>query len=115
MIQDHDIAAWLGPIADETTDEQREAIRDAWETLGEMIDPDDWQREACDAAGQYVLGDVTVASAADDLMRARARAEEAAAVLRGVVVAAAQSGESEASLAASTGLSRTTVRAWLGK
>ena len=115
MIQDYEIAAWLGPIADETTDEQRDAIRDAWEALDGMIGPDEWLREACDAAGQYVLGDVTVTGAADALMRARARAEEAAAVLRGVVVAAAHAGESEASLATTTGLSRTTVRAWLGK
>ena len=113
MIQDHEITAWLGGT--DATDEQRTAIRDAWETIAGLIDPDLWQQEASTAAAAYILGDTTIRERGDALMAARARAEEAAAELRGVVIAAVQAGQSEASLAAETGLSRTTVRDWIGK
>ena len=113
MIQDHEITAWLGDT--DATDEQRDAIRDAWETIAELIDPDLWQQEASTAAAAYILGDLTLADAGRAVLAARLAHTEAMATLQGAMVAAAQAGIPETRIAEESGMNRLTVRARLGK
>ena len=118
MIQDHEITAWLGPAADETTDEQRDAIRYAWGALDEILpsDEDDPDRApATSGAAAYILGDLTLADAGRAVMAARLAHTEAMATLQGAMVAAAQAGIPETRIAEESGMNRKTVRARLGK
>ena len=110
---------WLGHIADELTDEQREAFdraadlyyrlpfhadRDAEDATANAREDD----HALTAILQSVLGESTLRTATD-------RVQEAREVLTGWVRASAALGVSEVQIAERSRLSRPTVRKRLGK
>lgn len=110
-----DVRAWLGPTDPETTDEQVDSIRRAWNALPSRYqDNEDGEREASNGAAAYVL------EGADELRAARAKwiatqvaATEAEDYLVGVIVAAIEAGKTKASIAEWLGISRPRLDRWL--
>jgi hypothetical protein len=119
MSTDTDWTTWLGPAADELTDEQRERFEDeAAETIDRIGDDPDLQAErdaALTALVQYLLGEVDVDEVGAE--RARLRAAERAAYLAAQQVArlAVLDGMPEAEAARRSGVDRMVVRKLLGK
>lgn len=128
MNTDGELLAWLGPAADEMTDEQMDdfagMVRDiesvyphpAREDDG-TIPPDDEAEERTEAmsgALQVLLGDATTAEIGAGLMRARAAEASALARAKGAVIAGSAAGISQSQLGRDLGLDRMTVRAVLG-
>lgn len=113
-----DWTAWLGPAADEMTDDQRARFeREADEILAGIPEGDlfDEREAALSAVVQYVLGDMTI----DDAGRQRVSTQRAA---RLALVAAQQharlavlDGMPETEAARRAGIDRMTVRKALGK
>lgn len=126
---DDELRAWLGPAADEMTDEQMEkfgGIVQAVEALyphpvredDGTIPPDDLRderQEAMASALQVLLGDAVPAEIGGDLSRARAGLADAMARARGAAIGGAAIGISELELEREIGLSRMTIRKILGK
>lgn len=114
-----DWTAWLGPAAEELTDEQRTRFEaEAAETIARIGDDPDLQAEhdaALSALAQYLLGETTI----DEVGHVRQRSADAAryALLAAKQVArlAVLDGMSEVEAARRAGLDRMTVRKLLGK
>lgn len=110
------LLAWLGDT--ELTDDQFEQLARCAEAINEKYTPeDDAQGEAnaaLSAALQQILGETSLATLGDALLRARIAANEAMAALVGGILAANEAGESQAQIARETGVTRMTVRAALG-
>lgn len=118
MIQDHEIDAYLGDV--EATDEQRQQIRTAWETIAaRYADADPQDPDAATlapaAAVQVVLGDTTLDDLGGAYVAARRMEREAMAALTGGIAAAAAQGMRETAITDATGVTRMTVRKALGK
>lgn len=113
-----DMLTWLGPAAEDMTDEQIERFTRVWDHIEQRYpDPDDQDERdaALSAAVQYLLGDTTTTQAGDELLRARQRAAEALAAARQVAVMAVEDGRPEATTAREIGVDRMALRGWLGK
>lgn len=113
MMTDHDVREWLNGAP--ATGEQMEQLADASALADRFAGDDDGAEQAFSTMAQVILGDETV----DGLVAQMQAAESAAvrardALYAGVVWHLAQ-GASEKSLAAQTGLSRTTIRRVIGK
>lgn len=112
---DSDVRAWLGPAESETTTDQVDSIRRAWNALPNRYQSDeDGEREASNGAAAYVL------EGADELRAARAKwiatqvaATEAEDYVVGVIVAAIEAGKTKASIAEWLGISRPRLDRWL--
>lgn len=118
--------AWLGPV--ELTSEQRDRFAAIWDDVDGRY-PDGLQcRRGCgghvdadavnaalSAAVQYLLGETGPKDAGREIARLTAALEDARAAARAVAVLAIADGESESALAARMGVTRVTVRKWLGK
>ncbi|SDT37152.1 hypothetical protein [Jiangella sp. DSM 45060] len=116
--QRHELEAWLGDDLAGLTTEQVDQLMLIVEAIEQMYpgaDDEDERREALTAATQFLAGETTLAEAAARRASARLAVEQATAALRTVVVAAALDGRSDNSITTETGLSRETVRAWLGR
>lgn len=112
-------ADWLGPAADDLTTEQRETFESRADDyyslpLHAQRDPDDAVADSAedDAALTAILQAVLHE---DSLMGAARRARQAQAELIGWVRAGAAAGTAERTLAEQSGISRMTIRKWLGK
>ncbi|AHY26860.1 LamD-like protein [Mycobacterium phage ZoeJ] len=94
---------------------------DQYEAMAARIDalfPGDRGHErqaALKAAARFLLGDLTVSGAGDDLDLARRAEQEAAAAARAVAILAIENGASEQGTAREMGVDRLTVRKWNGK
>ncbi|QHO91907.1 hypothetical protein CWT12_12165 [Actinomyces sp. 432] len=112
------IRAWLGPLAHDTdtVDQRVEAVRTAWHAVDTAAawDADDTEgrRAAAEAAAQYMLGDLTVAQAADAVLRARAVLADAEDRLRGTCLAALADGRGVTKIAREAGVATNTVYRW---
>ena len=113
-MNDDAMDAWLGPV--ELTSEQRERFAAIWDDVdGRYPDDADAVNAALSAAVQYLLGETGPESAGREIARRTAALEDARAAARVVAVLAIADGESENALAARMGVTRVTVRKWLGK
>ncbi|WP_182112874.1 hypothetical protein [Actinotalea sp. JY-7876] len=112
-----DAIAWLGPAADDTTPEQREALTRAAEAVNARFpgeDDGEVREAALNAAAQVILGDDEPEAIADRWRAARRAEQEARAALTGAIIAAAPT-SSESALSERLGVARDTVRKALGK
>ncbi|WP_436700992.1 hypothetical protein [Nocardioides sp. BYT-33-1] len=111
--------AWLGPAAEEMTDEQRALFETEADAATERIgdDPDlAHEREAAwSLIVQYLLGDTTLDEVGDKWRTARDAYAEALRDVKTVARVAASSGVPEAEVARRAGLDRMQVRKLLGK
>ncbi len=114
----HALLVWLGPAADELTDAQFNRLhREAEAIEARWPDPDDdYLRDAAlSAAVQWMLGEVTLERAAQQLVDARVAARCASVVAQQLAVMAVADGMPEARAAAAVGIDRMTLRKVLGK
>ena len=113
-MNDDAMDAWLGPVG--LTDEQRDRFTTIWDDVtGRYPDDQDAATAALSAAVQYLVGETGPESAGREIARRTAALEDARAAARVVAVLAIADGESENALAARMGVTRVTVRKWLGK
>lgn len=113
-MNDDAMDAWLGPV--ELTSEQRDRFAAIWDdTDGRYPDDADAVNAALSAAVQYLLGETGPEDAGREIARLTAALEDARAAARVVAVLAIADRESESALAARMGVTRMTVRKWLGK
>ncbi|NED65880.1 hypothetical protein G3I15_33640 [Streptomyces sp. SID10244] len=115
---DIDWDTWLGPAADQLTDEQRERFEDEAETIMTRYPDLDDQSEidaALSAVVQYLLGETTI-DQAGEARRATRDAERLALVTaQQIARLATQDGMAEAEAARRAGIDRMVVRRLLGK
>lgn len=113
----NELTAWLGPAADDLTDDQMDRLEDASRAIerrypvpvdGELADVAQERDAALSAALQVILGEVTVEDAAEAYCRAQLAAQSAHAGQTGAIIAAAQTTR-KADLARRTGLSRVSI------
>lgn len=114
------ITAWLGPAWDhaELTADELDRFAEAWDAISDRYPREDEQEErtaALVAAVQYLLGETSPDDAGRTLVRARAQLAEALAAARQVAVMAIADGASEYALHERLGVTRRTLRQWLGK
>lgn len=105
-LEDHEVLAWLG---DGWTDAQAEQIIARWRAVEHLADDHDTREQLLTAIAQDVDG------TAEDLVMLARRAADAAARLRAATIVAVHGGMTEVEAAAKSGVSRVTVRRWLGK
>lgn len=113
-----DWTAWLGPAADDLTDEQRERFEDEAErVLALYPDPDlsEDRETALSAVVQYLLGDETLDGVGARRSQAREAARQASIAARAMVALAVGDGMAEAEVARRVQVDRMQVRKWLGK
>jgi len=112
-------APWLGPAADEMSDEQIEQLAAAAQVVDERWpDEPDYQEErtaALSAIVQVLIGDESLEKIAEQWRRARLAEIEARAALTGALAGMKAAGVSEVKLAERAGITRLTVRKHLGK
>lgn len=112
------IDAWLGPAADDLDDDQRDRFTAVWDQVVEQYpapEDQDLRNAALSAAVQYLSGETTPSEAGRALGRANAALAEARAAVRAVAGLAIDDGASEYALHQELGITRTTLRSWLGK
>ena len=108
------IDAWLGDV--ELTDGQRDRFIMIWDDVTDRYPDDHESTSAALSAGlQYILGDTNPAAAGQALARANAAVVEAKAAARAVALLAVDAGVSEYALHQELGITRRTLRLWLGK
>ena len=113
-MNDDAMDAWLGPVG--LTDEQRDRFTTIWDDVtGRYPDDQDAATAALSAAVQYLVGETRPEDAGREIARLTASLEDARAAARVVAVLAIADGESENALAARMGVTRMTVRKWIGK
>lgn len=105
ITRDPDVMAWLGDAADDMTDEQIVEFHKAWDEIFELFPDDADDRDALlTSAHLAIIHDMDLALASIGR-----------AALRWRVVEAVRDGLSEAEVARSADVDRSTVRRWLGK
>lgn len=111
--------AWLGPAAEELTDEQRDRFEveaaAATERIGDDPDLAAEREAAWSAIVQYLLGETTLDEAGDQRRQTRAAERHALLAAQAVARLAYQDGIAEAEVARRVGLDRMVVRRVLGK
>ena len=110
----HEIRAWLG---DDWTDEQTEQITDEYLRLERDLKLGNLEeRQALlTAIAQRVDGTLDLTELAEADLRAQLRATETRRALRAAARASVAAGVSEYDAAEASGVTRMTVRAWMGK
>lgn len=115
-IDRYELEAWLGPAADDLTPDQIDRLhRVAREIHARYPDDADNREAALTAAVQWMLGDITLDQARNQLVSARIAAARASAVAQQVAVMAHADGMPESRAAAAVGIDRMTLRKALGK
>lgn len=113
-----EIRAWLGPAYYDLTDDQLGRFVQAWDDITARYGDDDQgeANAALTATVQYLLGEIDLDTAGQQIVGARARWQESVAAAAQVARMAAADGVTEAELARRIGVDRArTVRRWLGK
>lgn len=112
------IDAWLGDAADTLTDEQRDRFITIWDDTGTRYpepEDQDLRNAALSAATQYLLGEATATDAGREIGRLNAALEDAKAAARAIALLAVEDGASEYQLHQDLGVTRRTLRLWIGK
>lgn len=110
------IADWLGDAT--LTTEQRDRFITIWDDVATRYpEPEDQdvRSAALSAAVQYLLGETTPTDAGREIGRLNAALEDAKAAARAIAVLAVEDGTSEYALHQELGVTRRTLRLWLGK
>lgn len=108
------IDAWLGPV--ELTDEQRERFILIWDDVTDRYpDDQDSQSAALSAAVQQLLGDLSPTEAGREIARLTGELANARAAARAVALLEIDAGATESGLHRELGVTRMTLRSWLGK
>lgn len=110
------IDAWLGPV--ELDDEQRARFTAIWDDVAKhwpAPEDQDLRNAALSAAVQYLSGETAPADIGRDIARLSAEMECAKAAARAVAGLAVEDGRSENTLHGELGVTRRTLRLWLGK
>lgn len=114
-----DYTDWLGPAADDMTDDQRErfdaAVDEAMERIGDDPDDQDERDAAMSVICQYVLGEVTLDEVGERRTHTQRAEREASIQAQALAVLAVGDGVPEAEVARRVRLDRMTVRKALGK
>lgn len=111
--QRHEIRAWLG---DDWTDEQVEQIITEYRAVEHLADGHPEEREAIlTAIAQRIDGTLDRVELVETDVTARIRANHTRTMLRGALRAEVAAGMSEHEAARLYGVTRMTIRAWLGK
>lgn len=114
-----DWTPWLGPAADELSDEQRERFEiEATEAIARIGDDPDLQEErdaALSAIVQYLLGETDIDAAGEHRAETQRAARLASIAAQQVARLAVLDGMSEVEAARRAQLDRMTVRRALGK
>lgn len=117
-MQRDDLMAWLGPAADDLTDEQIERITGEARSIAERYPDPDEQMErdaALSAAMQYLLGESDVEDANRALIETRRRAAEAFATSVQLAVMLVRDGTPKATAARKVGIDRMSLLKALGE
>lgn len=112
------LLVWLGPVADELTDEQFDRLfREAKTIEARWPDPgdSDLRGAALSAAVQLMLGETSLDQAREQLVAARIAARRASVVAQQLATMAVGDGVPESHAAAAAGIDRMTLRKALGK
>lgn len=113
----NELTAWLGPAAEDLTDDMMERVADAARTIerrypipedGELADVAAERDAALSAAVQVILGDTTVEAEAQAYVAAQQAATTAHAAQTGAIIATAPT-TTKTELARRTGLSRVSI------
>ena len=110
------IDAWLGDAT--LTTEQRDRFITIWDDVATRHpEPEDQdvRSAALSAAVQHLLGETTPTDAGREIGRLNAALEDAKAAARAIAVLAVEDGASEYALHRELGVTRRTLRLWLGK
>jgi len=110
--------AWLGPVADDLTDAQRERFADEWDEITARYpdrDDDEEATAALTACVQYLLGETTAEDAGAERRRTQRAEMVARAAARQVARMAALDGMPKAAAARAAGLDRMTLLKDLGE
>lgn len=110
------IDAWLGDAT--LTNMQRDRLITIWDDVATRYpEPEDHDTAsaALAAAVQYLLGETTPADTGREIGRLNAALEDAKAAARAVALLAVEDGTSEYALHQELGVTRRTLRLWLGK
>jgi hypothetical protein len=113
-----DWTTWLGPAADDMTDDQRQRFETEAEViLARYDDPDlsDARDAALSALVQYLFAETTIDEAGRERQRTRDAERAASIAAQQVARLAVLDGMPEAEAARRAGLDRMTVRRLLGK
>lgn len=106
---------YLGPYADDATDQQKASLaRAAGMVATRYTGPDSDADAALSGAAQIILGDATLTELAAAYARARTAEREAMATLTGAIIAASET-MAETAIERESGVTRMTVRKALGK
>ncbi len=114
----HALLVWLGPVADELSEQQFNRLyRESKAIEARWPDPDDeYLRDAAlSAAVQWMLGEITLGQAREQLVAARVAARRASVVAQQVACMLCADGTAESHAAAAVGIDRMTLRKALGK
>lgn len=112
---DYSIDPWLGDTP--ATDEQRQALQaasDAIDARWPDQDDADTREQALIGAALIILGDDTLDAIGRQHTAAQREADEARARLAGAVIAS-EGSMSEVQLGTTAGVTRKTIRSWLGR
>lgn len=115
-IDDTAIDTWLGPV--DLDEDQRARFTTIWDDVGERYPAPEQQDErnaALSAAAQYLLGEITPTTAGSEIGRRVAALEDAKSAGRAVALLAIEDGASEYRVHKDLGITRRTLRLWLGK
>lgn len=118
MTETHEMEAWAGPAWGELTDAQREQLARVADDVDERYpDPDDQplRDAALSAVVQCMLGGITLAETGREFHQAQRAREIAKAAALGATLLASVDGRTETGIAEELGVTRMTVRSWLGK
>lgn len=112
------IDAWLGPAADDLDAAQRDRFITIWDDVADRWpapEDQDLRNAAMGGAVQYLLGETAPAEYGRTIGRLNAELEETKAAARAVAMLAIEDGASENQLHQDLGVTRRTLRLWLGK
>lgn len=117
MTQRYELMAWLGPAAEELTEEQIQQVAEASDEIDARYHADlqDQRDAALSAVVQFLLGETTPEDANRELIAARNAADRAYAAALQVAVMAHRSGTPKATAAREAGVDRMSLLKALGE
>lgn len=117
-MSNEEMTAWLGPAAEELTEDQIDRFERIWDGLDEQYpdeDDQDIRNEVLGAAVQYLLDETTIDEAGAKRAATRAESLRASAAAQQIALMAIEDGMSETEAARRANIDRMWLRKRLGK
>lgn len=112
MINRHEVENYLGPALDELNEEQIDELITEFQDIAHRYDEDDPSREAAWAAAvEYMLGNTNADQSSDDYRKADLERKK---TLAAAIQVTHMSGMTHSAAAQRIGISRNTLRSYLG-